>query len=93
MRYQTAPRPVREPGLFRGRGRRGRAGKRVTGVEPALGAWKAPVQPIHLTRVGNTATDYRGRFPVLIQHKPVREAGRPGLEPGTFGFGGRCSPS
>src|SRR4029077_20800315 len=32
VRYQTAPLPV--------------ASKRATGIEPVLGAWKAPVQPL-----------------------------------------------
>src|SRR3954452_23356883 len=40
MRYQTAPRPV---------ARQCRE-ERATGIEPALGAWKAPVQPQHFAR-------------------------------------------
>jgi len=52
MRYQTAPRPEMTlgAGLYRDGARAGTGTKRVTGIEPALGAWKAPVQPVHLTR-------------------------------------------
>src|SRR5258705_320027 len=38
MRYQTAPLPV---------------AKRATGIEPALRAWKARVQPQHFARQGS----------------------------------------
>ena len=41
--------------------------KRVTGIEPALGAWKAPVQPVHLTR------DLR---PVRLYERPEAESAR-----------------
>ena len=51
----------RERRLTESRWRAGPPGllKRVTGVEPALGAWKAPVQPIHLTRIKKWGPDYR----------------------------------
>ena len=47
-RYQTAPRP--DSRKNRPCGRPSSGVERVTGIEPASGAWKAPVLPLNYTR-------------------------------------------